>query len=143
MDRVILDRNWQMKIEGENVYGIFQEWIDAQIPGSVYGTLLAHNLMPDPYDRMNELDALRLMENSFCFQTVFELCEEQLRGDFLLLRFEGIDTLAEVYLNGRLLGHTDNMHRIWEFDIVETAQTGENVLRVELASPTGYIAEEN
>lgn len=114
-----------------------------QIPGSVYGTLIEKKLMPDPYYRMNELEALQMMENSFCLQTTFELSKEQLCGDFLLLRFEGIDTLAEVYLNGRLLGRADNMHRIWEFDIAEAAIAGENVLRVELASPTKYIAEEN
>lgn len=143
MERMVLDKNWRMKIVGENVYGIPEDWIDTQIPGSVYGTLVDKGLMPDPYDRMNELGALRLMENSFCFQTAFVLRAEQLQGDFLLLRFDGIDTLAEVYLNGRLLGHVDNMHRIWEFDIEEAAKIGENVLRVELHSPTEYIAKEN
>lgn len=143
MDRMILDRNWQMKIVGENVYDIPEDWIDMKIPGSVYSTLLEKGLMPDPYDRMNELEALRLMENSFCFQTTFSVNSEQLLGDFLLLRFDGIDTLAEVYLNGILLGQTDNMHRIWEFDIEEIAKIGENTLRVEFASPTKYIAKEN
>ncbi|MBD5502982.1 MAG: glycoside hydrolase family 2 protein [Lachnospiraceae bacterium] len=114
-----------------------------RIPGSVYGTLLEKGFMPDPYDRMNELEALRLMENDFCFQTTFTIDKEQLLGDFLLLRFDGIDTLTEVYLNDRLLGQTDNMHRVWEFDIEEIAKVGENTLRVEFVSPTKYIAKEN
>ncbi len=143
MDRMILDKNWRMKIVGENVYDIPEDWIDMRIPGSVYGTLLEKGLMPDPYDRMNELEALRLMENNFCFQTTFTIGKGQLQSDFLLLRFDGIDTLAEVCLNGRLLGRTDNMHRIWEFDIEEIAKVGENTLRVEFASPTKYIAKEN
>ena len=143
MDKMILDKNWRMKIVGENVYDIPEDWIDMRIPGSVYGTLLEKGLMPDPYDRMNELEALRLMENNFCFQTTFTIDKEQLQSDFLLLRFDGIDTLAEVYLNSRLLGQTDNMHRIWEFDIEEIAKVGENTLRVEFASPTKYIAKEN
>lgn len=143
MDKMILDKNWRMTIVGENVYDIPEEWIDMRIPGSVYGTLLEKGFMPDPYDRMNELEALRLMENDFCFQTTFTIDKEQLLGDFLLLRFDGIDTLTEVYLNDRLLGQTDNMHRVWEFDIEEIAKVGENTLRVEFVSPTKYIAKEN
>ena len=143
MNKMILDKNWQIQIVGENVYGISEDWIKAQVPGSVYSNLLAQGLMPDPYYRINELDALRLMENDFRFQTTFTLSKEQLDSDFLLLHFDGIDTLAKVYLNGRLLGVTNNMHRVWEFDIADVAIDGENILLSEFASPTKYIEEEN
>lgn len=136
--------NWLMRIEGEqDIYGVNGRDIPAVIPGSVYGNLPQQELMPDPYEGMNELDALKLMENRFQFQTVFSLTKEQTAGDFCLLRFDGIDTLADIYLNDIFLGHADNMHRVWEFDIRETAVEGENALRVEIASPTRYIEEEN
>ncbi len=136
--------DWQMQILGEqDIYGVNGRTIPATIPGSVYGNLLQQGLMPDPFYGMNELDALKLMENDFCFQTVFSLTREQLAADFLLLHFDGIDTLADIYLNDVLLGHTDNMHRVWEFAVREAANEGENTLRVEIASPTRYIEEEN
>lgn len=135
---------WRMRIVGEqDIYGVNGQDIPAVIPGSVYGNLLRQGLMPDPYERMNELDALKLMENTFLFQTAFSLTKEQMAADFLLLRFDGIDTLADIYLNDILLGHADNMHRVWEFEIKEAAKDGENTLRVEIASPTKYIEEEN
>lgn len=143
MTKTILARNWQMQIVGENVYGISNDWIDVDIPGSVYGNLLQKGLIPDPYYRMNELEALKLMENDFCFRTSFELTREQLEADCLLLRFDGVDTLSDIYLNDTFIGHTDNMHRIWEYDILEEARIGENCLRVQLYSPTNYIAAEN
>lgn len=136
--------NWRMQIVGEkDIYGVNGKILPAKIPGSVYGNLLEQGLMPDPYDRMNELDALPLMDNDFVFETDFTLTEEQLAADYLVLRFEGIDTLAKVYLNGRVLGETNNMHRVWEFDLGWTARAGENTLRVEIVSPTRYIEEEN
>ncbi|MDE7276590.1 MAG: glycoside hydrolase family 2 protein, partial [Lachnospiraceae bacterium] len=92
MKKTRIDRNWQMKIFGENVFGISNDWMEAEVPGSVYGNLLKKGLMPDPYDRMNELDALKLMENDFSFRTTFLLAKEQLAADGLLLRFDGIDT---------------------------------------------------
>ncbi len=143
MKETKLNQNWQMKILGDNVYHIANDWIDVEIPGTVYGNLLQKGLMPDPYYRMNELDALKLMEQDFCFRTTFVLEKEQLQADCLLLRFEGIDTLSDIYLNDIHLGHCDNMHRIWEFDILEEAKEGENQLRVEIYSPTEYIAKEN
>jgi len=143
MKKTRIDRNWQMKIFGENVFGISNDWMEAEVPGSVYGNLLKKGLMPNPYDRMNELDALKLMENDFSFRTTFLLAKEQLAADGLLLRFDGVDTLSDIYLNDIFLGHTDNMHRVWEYDILETAREGENELRVQLYSPTRYIAEEN
>lgn len=143
MEKIELNRNWQMRIIGENVYDISDEWIDAEIPGSVYGNLLKKGLMPDPYYRINELEALKLMENDFFFRTTFNISKAQLEEDFLLLRFDGIDTLADIYLNDEFLGHCDNMHRIWEYDISELAKVGENALKVQIYSPTKYIAEEN
>lgn len=134
---------WKLKILGENVYGIGQEWLPAKVPGSVYSTLLELGRMPDPYYRDNELEALKLMDNDFIYETSVPIREEMLAADALLLCFEGIDTLAEVYLNGILLGHVNNMHRVWEYNILELAHVGENVLRVELHSPTRYIREEN
>ncbi len=145
MEKMTLNGDrWQMRIVGDqDVYGVNGQALPAAIPGSVYGNLLQQGLMPDPYDRMNELTALPLMDNDFIFETDFSLREEQLAGDFLLLRFDGIDTLADIYLNDVLLGHADNMHRIWEFSIEDTARVGKNMLRVEIASPTRYIEEEN
>ncbi len=145
MQKMILNGdNWRMWIVGErDVYGVNGKELSAKIPGSVYGNLLDQGWMPDPYERMNELDALPLMDNDFVFETDFTLTEEQLAADYLLLRFDGIDTLAKVYLNGKLLGETGNMHRVWEFNLGWTAQAGENTLRVEIASPTRYIEAEN
>lgn len=143
MDKMSLNGKWQMQILGDNVFGITNEPIPVQIPGSVYGNLLNQNLISDPYYRMNELDALKLMENDFLFTTTFTLTQEQLESDFLLLRMEGIDTLADVYVNDIYLGHAENMHRIWEFALEDAARAGENELRVKIFSPTRYIREEN
>ncbi|MBO5210231.1 MAG: glycoside hydrolase family 2 protein [Lachnospiraceae bacterium] len=143
MEKMLINKNWQMKIIGENVYGISNDWMDAKVPGSVYSNLLEKGLMPDPYYGMNELDALKLMEQDFSFQTTFVLTKEQLEMDFLLLRFDGIDTLADIYLNDEYLGHCDNMHRIWEFDMLEAAKEGDNQLRIVFFSPTKFIAQEN
>lgn len=143
MERIALNGIWRMKVLGENVYGIPEEWMEARVPGSVYGTLLELGKMPDPYYRDNELEATRLMENAFVYETEVEITPEMLAHDGVMLRFEGIDTLGEVYLGDVLLGHVENMHRIWEYDIRRLARVGQNTIRVVLHSPIRYIREEN
>ncbi len=143
METITLNGIWRMKVLGENVYGIPEEWMEARVPGSVYGTLLELGKMPDPYYRDNELKATRLMENDFVYETDVEITQEMLEHDGVMLRFEGIDTLGEVYLGDVLLGHVENMHRIWEYDIHGLARVGINTIRVVLHSPIRYIQEEN
>ena len=83
--------NWLMRIEGEqDIYGVNGRDIPAVIPGSVYGNLLQQELMPDPYEGMNELDALKLMENRFQFQTVLFAYKEQTAGIFACFDLTGL-----------------------------------------------------
>ena len=118
------------------------EMIPARVPGSVYADLLAAGKMEDPYWRNNELDALALMENDYEYTCTFTLSKEMLETDRLLLCFEGLDTLCDIALNGRDLGHCDNMHRRWIFYVSRIAQEGENRLDIRFHSPTKYIRQE-
>ena len=95
--------------------------------------------MEDPYYRDNELKALKIMEHDFVYETVFTVGKEIIEQKVKILRFEGIDTLADIYLNENLLGSVDNMHRTWEFSVGTCLKEGENHLCVSLHSPTRYI----
>ena len=58
----------------------------------------------------------------------------------MLLRCEGLDTLATITLNDEWSSpQLANMHRTWEFDVKEVLRPGENTIRVDFASPTRYI----
>ena len=119
----ILDLNgiWTMTDgDGDSLQG--------QIPGSVYSFLLDAGRMEDPYWRDNELSALALMEKDYTFSRTFCVQKEYTGLSHQVLRFNGIDTLADVYLNGTLLGSTDNMHSWWEFDVKGLLREGENDL---------------
>nr|WP_304442614.1 glycoside hydrolase family 2 protein [uncultured Acetatifactor sp.] len=139
--------NWTLTVLGENVYNIPNTPIDTKVPSTVYGTLLEKGLMPDPYYRDNELKATRLMENDFAYETTFTLDGKDREADRLFLRFDGIDTLADVYLDGELLGTAYNMNRVWEYDITAQVKDDEEDtvyhLKVVLHSPTRYISQEN
>ena len=50
------------------------------------------------------------------------------KADKIILRFDGIDTLASVWLNGEKIGTAENMHRIYEFDVTDRLCSSKNEL---------------
>lgn len=119
-----------------------QDWIPAQVPGDIYSALLKAEKMPDPFFGDNEYQAKALMEEDYEYRTVFTYDEKQFENcQEVILRFDGIDTIADIYLNECYLGKADNMHRVWEFPVGELLQEGENTLRVIIRSPLKFMAE--
>lgn len=135
MNHTTLNGAWEMRVAGE------AKWEKATVPGSVYNDLIEVGRLPDPYWRDNEMLFLKLMDNDFEYRRHFEVSKELLACDAVLLRCEGLDTLADVSINGKLAGSADNMHRVWEFDAAELLHEGENEITVKFSSPTKYIKE--
>ena len=127
---------WQMRQAG------WEEFLPAFVPGSVYHDLMQNGKMDDPFWRDNFPKALKRMDHDYEYKTEFAADKALLKSDAVLLRFEGIDTVADVFLNGEKLGHTENMHRTFEFEVKDLLKEEGNELRVLLHSPTRFIKEE-
>ena len=136
MRQLSLNGPWTLDIPGSAFTAV-----PAEVPGSVYHDLLAAGRIPDPFYRDNETEALKLMEYDFHYSRAFQVDGELLDCGAVLLRCEGLDTLAAVYINGAEAGRADNMHRVWEFDVKDLLREGENNIAVHFASPTKFIRE--
>lgn len=136
MKQLSLNGEWTLEIPESDFASV-----PATVPGSVYHDLLTAHRIPDPFYRDNEGEALKLMDHDFYYSRRFYLDEAFLKADRLLLRAEGLDTIARITLNGKVVGCADNMHRIWEFDIKALAVPGENDIVVQFESPTRYIRD--
>lgn len=130
---ITLDNGWKMRRCSS------EEYLDAAVPGSVYLDLMAGGRMEDPFYRDNEKEALEVISHDYEYSVTFDAPEQLLACPGILLRFDGLDTLSSVILNGKELGRTDNMHRIWEFQVKGLLKERENELTVILYSPTEFI----
>lgn len=135
MKQQLLPRQWTMQDLGTG------QTVPAEIPGSVYSAMLAAGTMEDPFWRDNEMEALALMDRDYRFSCRFAPEAPMLQCGRVLLRCEGLDTIADIELNGQAVGHAENMHRTWEFDVKALLREGENELSVTFRSPTKWIAE--
>ena len=115
--------------------------VAANVPGSVYHDLLSAGLIDDPFVGANENEALKLMDHDFIYQRSFEVLPDLLSSERLILRAEGLDTLAEIKINGKKAGCADNMHRIWEYDVKPYVKEGANDIQITFSSPTRWIKE--
>lgn len=141
--RTRLDGTWKLKgIDGrrggvgpycaENVDE--RTFLDAQVPGEVHVDLLRHGLISDPRVGTNALDARWVEEQFWIYRRTFEAPDEALRARKVWLVFEGLDLVADVYLNGRLVGSHANAFRPCRLDASEALREGENALAVCLDS---------
>ena len=115
--------------------------LPAHVPGTVAETLLAQHTMPDPYWRENEAIVQPKFDADYEFSREFDIEPGALAHDQVLLHCDGLDTIAELAVNGAAVGRADNMHRTWAFDVKPLLRPGRNQVSVTLRSPVRYLRD--
>jgi beta-mannosidase len=117
------------------------KWHSATVPGVIHTDLLTNNLIENPYWESNEKE-LQWIENiDWKYRKTFEVTQAQLQDDNIEVEFEGLDTYAEVKLNGELIISSTNMFREWKANIKSLLKVGENKLEVQFYSPINFNKE--
>ena len=97
--------------------------------------------MEDPYYRDNQAQALALSAFDYTYTRDFEVTADVLQCDLVLLRCEGLDTLAEVIVNGQKVALTDNMHRTYEFNVRQFLKEGTNTIQLYSILPRDMLSK--
>lgn len=98
--------NYSVETGGRQM-GIFN-WMEAQVPGSVYSDLLRNGVIQDPFCDMNSMDCEWVPERWWVYRTDFHADKKANRH--YRLNCQGIDYTASIYLNDIKLGKSENMH---------------------------------
>lgn len=150
MEKMILDGQWTLYFEQEkkahvSVPSMLEKSsytkIPAQVPGNVEIDLVEAKLEEDPYFGTNSMNFAKYEYYQWWYTREFTL-DPSLKGDKLLLVFHGIDTIADIYLDDILIGHSENMLVEQEFDISSYVEAGKTYfLSVRIYSTMNYIKE--
>lgn len=128
-----LHTNWTFCQVGDTL------WSDAKVPGTVHQDLLNHNRIPNPFYGMNE-EAVQWVENEdWMYRTSFVVNEQQLSRDAAVLEMDGLDTYADVFLNGALILRSDNMFVGHKIEVKPVLRKGVNQLLVRFRSPVKEV----
>ena len=106
------------------------EWRSATVPGLIHTDLLAHKLIPDPFYRDNESKVQWVSEAEWEYHRTITADQSLLKHKHIDLVFEGLNTLADVSVNGKQILHADNMFREWRVDIKSYLKQGTNTLSI-------------
>ncbi|MBL7703498.1 MAG: hypothetical protein JNM14_14700 [Ferruginibacter sp.] len=128
-----LNQNWQFKNQKES------KWYKATVPGTIHTDLLANKLIPDPFYRDNESKLQWIDKEDWEYKTVFDVDEKTFAKNIIELVFEGLDTYADVYLNGKLILQADNMFRSWTVNVKPFIEETGNVLLIKFASAQNKV----
>lgn len=141
-----LNGAWQMlpKIYEDSIY--MEEYqlrnsYPVQIPGSVLSCLIEEKAIENPYFGQNEYTVRELFWQDFWFERDFYIEESLWKEEQIELVCYGLDTLAEIYINGKFVKKTANMHRTWRIPVKEFLQAGENHIQIRFLSTLRYMEE--
>ena len=116
-------------------------WLPAQMPAQVHDILLQHGKISDPHVGKNAADSAWVGEKDWAYACTF--ASPATTNGPVFLRFDGLDTLAAAYLNGKKIGSFNNMCREYAVDVRDNlALAGrDNVLLIIFSSPLRFVRQ--
>ncbi|MEY3678986.1 MAG: hypothetical protein RI924_1127 [Bacteroidota bacterium] len=121
---ISLIRNWNFRqADQDKAY-------PATVPGTVHTDLLQQELIPDPFFGENEQKVQWVEQKSWIYETRFDVPVNELAKSKQELVFEGLDTYARVYLNGKEILSADNMFRTWTLPVKGLLKAKGNQLKI-------------
>ena len=116
-------------------------WLKACVPGVSHLDLIRHKMIPNPFFNMNELEVSWVEDKDWWYRKRFTIGKDLLNSDKVELIFEGLDTFADVWLNGEKIGSFSNMFIEQKVDVKANLKEGENIIAVKFASPKKTLEE--
>ena len=117
------------------------EWKNAEVPGCNFLDLMNNHDIADPFIGLNENDVKWVGEKNFEYKRSFEISENDLKFDDILLNCKMLDTICEVFINGRLLFKGDNCFVGYSYSVKDFIKAGENEIRIVFYSPVNYVKD--
>jgi beta-mannosidase len=140
---VVIGKGWTFRLlPGNAQSGTHPEaasWRAATVPGTVHTDLFANKLIADPYVGAPEAGLQWIGLADWEYRTRFDAPPNALRAARSDLVFEGLDTFAEVWLNGDKLVEADNAFRTWRLPVQGKLREKGNELRIVLHSPIAKL----
>ena len=114
-------------------------WLATAIPAQVHDILLEYGKISDPRIGKNAAECAWVGEHDWVYACTFPSPERN--GGPVFLCFDGLDTLAEAYLNGQHIGSFDNMYRRYRVDVANhlAGKDRSNTLLIIFRSPLQFV----
>lgn len=128
-----LNKNWQF------FHPSTKKWYPAEVPGTIHTDLLASKLIPDPFYRDHETKLQWIDSSDWDYKNSFNVDAATFSQKNIELVFDGLDTYADVYLNGKLILQAENMFRQYSIPVKNLLKRTGNELKVHFSSALNKV----
>lgn len=136
--QITIDGPWEFREYPESARQMHDleqgRWMATSQPGSVILSLAQAGILhlPDLYANPEAFGWIGRQD--WVFRTRFEVPEQCCQSEQLELVLDGLDTIAQIWINEKLVGRTDNMFIAHRFDVRQWTHPGLNTLMIKFAS---------
>lgn len=132
MVNIVLNNNWKMRQSGD------EKWLKANIPGTIFSHFDSNNKFKVSSYNVNELKSVNMLDYEYEYMKFFDVNEEIFYCTKVILHFEKLSPLAEVYFNNKLLLTANNIDMPCNIDITNFLKIVNNEIRIIFHSPSKF-----
>ena len=104
--------------------------MQVDVPSVIIADMYEEGLIPHPYYSDVEPSLLWIPQREWVYTLNFDADDNVIKEDVIELVFEGLDTYADVWLNGKHLFYADNMFRTWTCDVEDILKEKDNNIKI-------------
>ena len=120
-----LNHGWSLSTDTLNID------LQVDIPSEAHADLYVAGLIPHPYGEGDEEQQLQwIPQHQWDYTLTFDVDKNIWQKDNIDLIFNGLDTYADIWLNGQKILHSDNMFIRYEKDVKNLLKKHDNELKV-------------
>ncbi len=144
-----LNGNWELRDEIltyplDNARALGRQpdgWIPQPVPGDIHQGLIDAKQIKEPLLGMNSFDCAWTERRSWWFRKTFNVAPDWLDADLIELEIDGLDSNAEIFLNGVHIGSHRSAFYPFVIDIRPQLRAGGNILLVRLTAGVEDVPE--
>ncbi len=119
-----LNDSWNVTTDTLNIN------MEVDVPSVIIADMYENGLIPHPYQSNIETQLHWIPQREWVYTMNFDAEDGIMNEDVVELVFEGLDTYADVWLNGKHLFYADNMFRTWTCDVDDILKEKANNIKI-------------
>ena len=137
MAKINLAGTWRLSCNKDGF-----EAIPSLIPGENCSALIDAGIVPDPYIGQQENELQWVREYDWTWRREFEVTAEFLQQKRIWLNVDSLDTVGEIFINGKSVLSSKNMFCRLRCDVKDFLFAGTNTIEVIISAVEKYAAAE-
>ena len=119
-----LNESWNVTTDTLNIN------MEVDVPSVIIADMYENGLIPHPYYGDVEPQLHWIPQREWVYTMNFDAEDNIMKEDVIELVFDGLDTYADVWLNGEHLFYADNMFKKWSYGVEDILKEKDNVIKI-------------